>query len=345
MNNFKTKVPQIACTLLVLLGSQTSLHAKKDTNAPIADPITLELGKPKSSAPSALNPKQPVLLEDTPRHETIFGYNQGPQPVISQPQVMIVGDAGGMNPKSPNTWRGPRTDFVVIENWQWNEGAIRKGADIQMPDQPNNASIEKLTNSDLNQTSNMVTEDNANLTQNTPQTKNIDPLETPSKKPETSFIQFLELEGKKHNSLRKQFRTLNLAYRSQTDQAEACKGPKENVGFHPTLGWVAFQTKNWRDLSNVEISQWLKNPKYLEFKQNFQPEQSKTLLVQMEKETKNDTQMEIGEIPTKTTDTSLVYDSSVTKVMIPTKTTQKNKLTPKVLAPTGPEEIQVNLNP
>jgi hypothetical protein len=84
-------------------------------------------------------PKEPVISQ-----EEYFTPNAGPEPVVINPQVMIVGDTGGYDPHNSHVYHGPRQDYVMVEDWRWNEDALKKGADIIIPDAAQNDSIQEL---------------------------------------------------------------------------------------------------------------------------------------------------------------------------------------------------------
>ncbi len=238
-------------------------------------------------------PSAPPSLSPAYGAEDIYGYNNGPQPVIHQPQVMIVGQTPQRDPNNPGVYRGARVDYVVVKDWQWNETALRKGADISIPDPNLQSGIEELTlvvdnpkpslpankqtgpalppsatTSDLDNNNVLGTPD---ATTKTAAPNKTDPLELPKTQPAPeAFAAFLKQKGPTYQGLRKSLRTLALPDKAQYDQATRLTGPNEDLGFLPNHGWVAFRTKNWEDLTQDERNRWLADSDYKTYEASYQ---------------------------------------------------------------------------
>ena len=238
-------------------------------------------------------PPPNAIPSDVYGSEEYFAPNNGAQPVIHQPQVMIIGQTPQRDPRNPNVYRGGRVDYVVVRDWEWNENALRKGTDLQIPDPGQNAGIEELTvveasprtppppkldgadpadasklspptapliGTGTNETPAMLV---SASTATTPPPK--DAMELPAKTEPTVLDGFLKANGISHFGLRKNLRTLALPDKAQYDQATRMVGPDEELGWLPNYGWTAFQLKTSNDLTEDEKARWLKSPEYQAF--------------------------------------------------------------------------------
>jgi hypothetical protein len=318
---FSSDRPKLGYLALILgaLGTIVSLTGCDDDIEKSKKLTTLQAevsyGKPvyTDTKGTIIPPAEPKITQ-----EQLFINNDGPQPLIIQPETMIIGDTGGWDPNNPNVWRGPRTDFVVINDWRWNEEALKAGANIRIPGSGRNPAVEELriihqpiqtarpntadetnpeepeiliekvnriieSSDDLNQIPGLPVDNTANQTTAQDDQTNAtvaadDTLEIPANdQPPVTFQTFLRDKGEFYSELRKNLRALGLPARSQYEQAYRLLGPNEKLGYQDGMGWVAFRTKNWRDLSAAEQRKWLASQPYKDYLRTVQNYQTITL--------------------------------------------------------------------